>query len=155
MTAGDLTIKPGSLKGVEYRFNITPNSTMKINKEKQLQELERYIDNMGKFQNMFKDDPRIEFHPDKISATFGSLADIQGADEFVTVNDGPSPKEQELMGQLEQMQQQMQQMQEDAKMKEMEEKMSQANQPELTTNAGGAFRDPDLAAAAEMVATIL
>lgn len=155
MTAGDLTIKPGSLKGVEYRFNITPNSTMKINKEKQLQELERYIDNMGKFQNMFKDDPRIEFHPDKISATFGSLADIQGADEFVTVNDGPSPKEQELMGQLEQMQQQMQQMQEDAKMKEMEEKMSQANQPELTTNAGGAFRDPDLAAAAEMVATKL
>lgn len=109
--AGDLTIDPSVLKGIEYRFNTEPNSTMKINKQKQLEELERYVDNMGKFQNLFKDDPRIEFHPEKISAAFGRLADIKGANEFVTVKPGPSPEELALMEENQQLQQQAQEMQ--------------------------------------------
>ena len=109
--AGDLTIDPAVLKGIEYRFNTEPNSTMKINKQKQLEELERYVDNMGKFQNLFKDDPRVEFHPDKISAAFGRLADIKGANEFVTVKPGPSPEELALMEENQQLQQENQQMQ--------------------------------------------
>ena len=109
--AGDLTIDPSVLKGIEYRFNTEPNSTMKINKQKQLEELERYVDNMGKFQNLFKDDPRVEFHPDKISAAFGRLADIKGANEFVTVKPGPSPEELALMEENQQLQQQAQEMQ--------------------------------------------
>jgi hypothetical protein len=107
-TAGTLRINPQMLKDIEYRFNIEPNSTMKINKEKQLQSLERYVGNIGKFQNIFKDDQRIEFHPEKISAAFGQLADIKGATEFVTIKEGPSPQEAQLQQQLQEMQQKLQ-----------------------------------------------
>lgn len=107
-TAGTLRINPSTLKGVEYRFNIDPNSTMKINKEKQLQALERYVGNIGKFQNIFKDDQRIEFHPDKISEAFGQLADIKGATEFVTIKEGPSPQEAQMQQQIQELTQKLQ-----------------------------------------------
>lgn len=154
LTAGDLTIKPGALKGVEYRFNITPNSTAKVNKAQQLQSLERYIDNMGKFQNMFKDDPRIEFHPEKISSAFGELADVKGADEFVTTKDGPSPQEQQLMQENQQLQQQLQEIQHQAQLKEIQDAQSQAEQaaqPQKITNAAGMFGDPDIANMADQI----
>ena len=155
-TAGDLTIKPGSLKGVEYRFNIEPNSTMKINKEKQLQGLERFIDNMGKFQNIFKDDPRYELHPDKIAAAFGSLSDIKQADEFITMKDGPSPQELQLQQQVQQLQEQMQQMIQEQQMKEMDDKMAEMQsqeqaQPTGIANKAGLFTDPDIANVAEQI----
>lgn len=152
LTAGDLTIKPGALKGVEYRFNITPGSTMKLNKEKQLQGLERFIDNMGKFQNIFKDDPRVDIHPDRIAAAFGALADIKGADEFVSVKDGPSPQEQQLMEENQQLQEQMQQMQHEQQMKELQDAQQQAQTPGMIHNQAGAFRDPDIAGVAEQIA---
>ena len=154
LTAGDLTIKPGALKGVEYRFNITPNSTAKVNKAQQLQSLERYIDNMGKFQNMFKDDPRIEFHPEKISSAFGELADVKGADEFVTTKDGPSPQEQQLMQENQQLQQQLQEIQHQTQLKEIQDAQSQAEQaaqPQKITNAAGMFGDPDIANMADQI----
>lgn len=111
LTAGDLVIDPKTLKGVEYRFNIQPNSTMQINKEKQLQNLERFVDNMGKFQNIFKDDPRVEIHPDKIGAAFGTLSDIPNADEFVTSKDGPTPQEQQMQQKMAELQAQNEQTQ--------------------------------------------
>lgn len=159
LTAGDLKIKPGSLKGVEYRFSIEPNSTMKLNKEKQLQGLERFIDNMGKFQNIFKDDQRFELHPDKIAAAFGSLSDIPNADEFVTVNDGPSPREQALEQQLQEMQTQMQQMEQEQQQKMMDDKLAQiqsaeAQQPSGIANKAGLFNDPDVAQVAEQIASM-
>lgn len=107
-TAGTLTIKPSALKGVEYRFNINRDSTMKVNKEKQLQALERFVGNIGKFQNVFKDDPRIDIHAEKIAQAFASLADIKGGDEFVTFKEGPSPQEQQMQQQLQQLQQELQ-----------------------------------------------
>lgn len=107
-TAGTLRINPATLKGIEYRFNIETNSTMKVNKEKQLQSLERYVGNIGKFQNIFKDDQRIEFHPDKISEAFGQLADIKGATEFVTIKDGPSPQEAQMQQQIQELTQKLQ-----------------------------------------------
>lgn len=113
-TAGTLRVDPTALKGVEYRFNIDSNSTMKINKEKQLQSLERFVGNIGKFQNIFKDDPRIEMHPEKIAVAFGDLADIKGADEFVTIKDGPSAHEQELQQELQKLQQENQDLQQKA-----------------------------------------
>lgn len=152
LTAGDLTINPEALKGVEYKFSITPGSTMKINKEKQLQGLERFIDNMGKFQNIFKDDPRVDIHPDKIAAAFGSLADIKNADEFVSVKDGPSPQEQQLQQENQQLQEQMQQMQHEQQMKELQDAQQQAKTPEMIHNQAGAFRDPDIAGVAEQIA---
>ena len=113
-TAGTLHVDPESLHGVEYRFKTDPNSTAKINKEKQLQELERFIDNMGKFQNIFKDDPRVDIHPDKIAMAFGALADIKGADEFVTVKEGPGPQEQQLQQQVQELTQKLQEAQQQA-----------------------------------------
>lgn len=106
-TAGTLTIKPSALKGVEYRFNIARDSTRKVNKEKQLLALERFLGNIGKFQNIFKDDPRIDVHADKIAQAFAALADIKGGDEFVTFKEGPSPQEEMLQQQVQQLQQEL------------------------------------------------
>ena len=147
-TAGDLTIKPEILKGVEYRFSIDQNSTMKINKEKQLQNLERYIDNMGKFQNMFKDDPRYEFHPEKISAAFGDLSDIDNASEFVTVKDGPSPQERQMQEQMQQMQQMIQQLQQELQSKDQEQEQEDNTN---TVTGAGVFGDPDIGGVAEKI----
>lgn len=110
-TGGTLRIDPKQLKNVEYRFNIKSGSTAKMNKAKQLQELERYIKDLASFSNLFKDDPRIEIHPEKIAQVWGSLADIQGADEFITFKDGPDPQMQQMQ---QQMQSQMQEMQQQA-----------------------------------------
>lgn len=119
-TAGDLRIKPESLRGVEYRFNIEPGSTSKMNKEKALAGVERLLGVIGKFQNLFKDDPRIEVDFPKILKAYEQFSDIKGAAGFVKVNQGPSPQEAELMQQNEQLQQQLQQMQQ-----QMQEHMQQ------------------------------
>lgn len=150
LTGGDLIIRPEVLKGVEYRFNIEADSTQKINKEKQLAGLERFINNIAKFQNIFKDDPRFELHPDKIAAAFGSFTDIKNADEFITMKEGPSPTEMKLMQENQQLQQQMMQMQQEQQMKAMDDKLAQiqsaqAAQPSGIANGAGLFKDPDIA----------
>lgn len=159
MTAGDLTIKPSSLKNMEYRFSITPNSTIKTNKDKQLQNLRQFIGDLAGFQNIFKDDPRIELHPEKIAEAFGSLADITNANEFITAKDAPSPDEQKLMQENEQLQQQLQQLQQEAQQKAMDDKLAQiekaeASQPTGIANKAGLFKDPDIAQVAEQVANL-
>lgn len=104
---GKLTIKPEALKGVEYRFNITPNSTAKINKEQQLQQLERLTGDIAKFQNIFKDDARIDVNWAAIMKSYESLSDLKGARDFITIKNAPSPQEQALMGENEQLKQQL------------------------------------------------
>ncbi len=156
MTAGDLTIKPGALKGVEYRFNIATDSTRKTNKEKQLQSLERFIGNLAKFQNLFKDDPRFEIHPDKIAAAFGQFTDIKNADEFITMKEGPSPAERQLMEQVQQLTQQVQEMQQEQTMKAMDDKVKEIQsakmqQPQTIANSTGMYNNPDIANAAEQI----
>lgn len=151
----DIKIKPSSLKGVEYRFNVDAGSTMKTNKDAQLQALERYIDNMGKFQNMFKDDPRIEFHPEKISEAFGGLADVENADEFITTNDGPSPQELQLQQENEQMKEELQGMQHQQQVKELQDAAAtqQSAGPEgpIVSKSGQMYTDPKLAEVADNV----
>lgn len=94
-TGGTLKIKPSALKGVEYRFNVNSGSTVEINKEQQLAELERFVSNMGKFQNMFKDDARFDIHPEEIAKAFSVLVNIPNANKFVTYNENAlSPQEQ-------------------------------------------------------------
>lgn len=82
--SAQLTIKPGSLKGIEYRFKINPDSTAKINQQAQLQALLDMIDRLGKYQNILQEDPTITIHWDKIMTSFMSLTDIAGADQFIT-----------------------------------------------------------------------
>jgi len=83
-TAATLTIKPGALKGVEYRFKINPDSTAKINQQAQLQALLDMIDRLGKYQNILQNDPTITIHWDKIMSAYSVLTDIVGASEFIT-----------------------------------------------------------------------
>jgi hypothetical protein len=107
-TAADLKIKPEALKGVEYRFSVEADSTIKISKQNQLSELERIMTAIGKFQNSFKDDPRIEVNWGAMLKAYDSLTDIPGADQFVIVKDGPSPQEQQLQQENQKLQQELQ-----------------------------------------------
>lgn len=83
-TAADLKIDPKSLKGVNYRFKVSPDSSAKINQQLQLQSLLDMIDRLGKYQNILQNDPTITIHWDKIMSSFMSLTDISGADQFIS-----------------------------------------------------------------------
>lgn len=127
-TAGDLTIKPGSLKGVEYRFNIKPDSTQKTNKAQQLQSVTNLLGDLGKFQNIYKDDPRVDVNFGEILKRIGELSDIKGADKFITVKDGPSPQEQQVQ----------------QKMQELQVQQAQDSQTQITSPTGQVHESADL-----------
>jgi len=110
-TAARLRIKPGALKGVEYRFNINPNSTMKVEKQEQLEKLEAIMGVIGKFQNIFKDDPRIDVNWGEMMKAYEMLSDIKGAEKFITIKDGPSLQEQELQSENQQLQKKIDELQ--------------------------------------------
>lgn len=152
MTAGTLRVDPDELKGVEYRFNIAPDSTVKLSKENQLQELERIMNNVAKFQNQFKDDPRIDVNWGPIMKQYGELTSIKGADEFIKFTDGPSP--QELQQQQEQAKmQQEQQMQEQqfAQEQQMAQMQQQPEEPQPHVGGDMVFNDPHIASAADII----
>jgi len=150
-TGGKLTIKPEVLKGVEYRFNIKPGSTTKTNKDAQLAELERYINNLGKFQNMFKDDQRYDIQPQEIAKSFGALTDIPGAAKFVRVNEGaPSPQEFQAQ-QAQQQQEADMEMQESQQEAQMQQAMMQQQPPQPQFVGGQMFKDPLASAAASEI----
>lgn len=119
-TGGELVIDPAKLAGVEYRFNINPGSTEKLNKNAQLDGLERIMTTIGKFQNIFKDDPRVDVNWAQMLSVYESLSGVKGATKFVTVKDAPSPQEQAVMDENAQLQQQLAELQ------------GQANQPQQT-----------------------
>ena len=156
MTAGTLTIKPEALKGIEYRFSIAPDSTMKLSKETQLQQLERIMNNIAKFQNQFKDDPRIEVNWGAIMTQYDELMDIKGASEFVTVNDGPSPQELQQQQQEQQMQQeQMMQQQKFAQEQQMAQMQQQPEEePQPAVGGDMVFNDKHVASAADIIKSL-
>lgn len=138
-TGGELKIKPSSLKGIEYRFNITTGSTAKQNKDQELAGLERLLGAIGKFQNLFKDDQRIQIDWPEIMDAYEELSGVSGAKDFIKIKDGPSPQEQQMMEQIQQLQQQLQQMQ------------SQQEPGARPTNAHGIWNDPEIASVAEQL----
>jgi hypothetical protein len=81
--AAELRINPAALKGVEYRFNVSPDSTIKVNKDAQRQALEAQMDRLGQFQNVFQDDPRYTINWGKIMTAWEGLSDIPGARDFI------------------------------------------------------------------------
>lgn len=99
--AGDLEIDPAKLKGIEYRFKIDPNSTSTTNKQQLIQELNDILGVIGKFQNIFTEDPRFTINWDQIMSTFDSLSDIPNADKFISF-DPSKPSKQEVQLQQEQ-----------------------------------------------------
>lgn len=148
LNGADLKINPQVLKGVEYRFNMKGDSTTKTNKDAQRESLENFIGVIGKFQNLFKEDPRIQVNWGAIMKAEQSLSDIEGLQDFVTVSDGPSPQEAAMMQENEQLKQQMQQMQ-----MEMQQKEEEANQPPQAaiSKSGHMFQDPELGQVADAV----
>lgn len=158
MTAGDLTIDPKKLKGIEYRFNIKTGTTQKLEKEKQLQQLQGLMDQLGKYQNIFKDDPRVEVNWGKMLDTYEQLADIPGANEFITYTPGKSPQEIAQEQQEQQMQLEKQKLAQEAEFKQADmeqaqmQQQQQANQP--TINQGGMFQDPDIGQAAQVISSL-
>lgn len=91
MSAADLRINPASLKGVEYRFNIAPDSTAKINKDAQRAAVENMMDRIGKFQNLFKDDYKLTINWGQIMETWETLSDIPGAADFIKYDENAEP----------------------------------------------------------------
>lgn len=140
-TSATLRIKPSELKGVEYRFNIEPNSTMKVNRQKQVQELNNFVQSMGMFQNIFKDDPRIQMHPEVVAEIYANLTDLPRAGEFVSINDGPTPQEQQMQQQMQQLQQENEQLKMQASAKKPSDSIT--------------FKDVVEAGAADAAATML
>lgn len=107
LQAGELKINPEALKGVEYRFNINQNSTIKQNKQKTIVGIESMLGVLGKFPNLLED-PRIFIDWPKIMKTYEEASDIKGARDFIQIRPGPSPQEQQLMQQVQELQQQLQ-----------------------------------------------
>lgn len=124
MAAADLKINPSSLKGIEYRFNIKPDSTAKINKQAQQQAIEGMMDRLGKFQNVFQDDPRIDIQWGKILEAWENLVDIPGAREFIKFDEN-APSKQDLEMQKAQQEQ------------EAQAKAAQQPSPNAVTMPGG------------------
>lgn len=108
-TAATLKIKPGALKGAEYRFNINPDSTVKVDKQEELASLERLMGVIGKFQNIFKDDQRVDVNWAKMLDVYEELSGLKGTGDFVTTKEGPSPQEVQLQQKVMELQANVQQ----------------------------------------------
>lgn len=80
-----LKIDPSKLNGLEYRFELTPNSTAKKTKEEQLTNIKDFFGFLGTMPNalqQYRDATGKVPNYDKIFATYGQLADIDGMDQF-------------------------------------------------------------------------
>lgn len=138
-TGGQLKIKPDSLKGVEYRFNISPGSTVKMNKDAQRQALENLIDTVSQLQNVIQDSgDRVEWS--EIMKAYEGLSDIPNAAKFITQKAGPTKDEQALQQQLQEAQQ---------KIQELEQKAQNPTPEPTVLSSGHMFNDPHIGAAAE------
>ena len=103
---GTITIKPGSLKGAEYRFNTIPGSTAQENKDKQMASLERLMGVVGKFQNQLKDDQSITVGWAEMLKDYENLSGLPHADKYVRPL---TPEEQQAQQQQKQQEMQMEQ----------------------------------------------
>lgn len=153
--SAELKINPKEFKNVEMRFSIAPDSTAALQRSNMLAEWERMVTNIGKFQNLFKDDPRIQINWGKIMEAGEAQSNIRGASEFITVTDGPSPQEAQMQQALEQMQSELQQAGQviQQQQEQMQMLVAQAQQAQSAANTvnGVQFNDPAIAEAAKGV----
>lgn len=89
-----IRINPAKLKGLEYRFELEPNSTAKKTKQEQLQGLMDYLTFLGKMPNALQQlqEKGKMLNWEKINEVYGALADIPGMDEMLT-DAPPMPQE--------------------------------------------------------------
>lgn len=105
-TAGDMMINPEALRDVEFRFNIDPNSTAEVNRERQLDELDRIQAALSGLQNVIQDDPRVEIQWDKIMKTYTDLIDVPGVKDFVRVKSPEELQQEQMQAEQDMMRQQ-------------------------------------------------
>lgn len=95
-TSGRLVIDPKKLKGVEYRFNMKADSTIKADKEEQKENLLEFMGVLGKNANVLQELQKSTGKVPNWEAYLGSyiaLADIPGVEEpFI---DAPAPSDDE------------------------------------------------------------
>ncbi len=141
-TVASLIVNPETLRGVEYRFNITPNSTAETTKEQERQEVIEVMSTVAKLQNLLKDDPSVKIEWGKMMQAYQSLVSAKGISDFITII---PPEVLEAQRQQE-MQMQM----------EMEAKKQAltSQPPEPTSIGGNVFTDPDLGAVAKEISSI-
>ena len=176
-TAATLRINPDSLQGVEYRFNVEPNSTSKMNKDKSLMSLKDMLTTLGALKDIWQTDPRVQVDWPAIMKAYEQFSDIKGAGEFIKIMPGPSPQEMALMeerdavvGERDELQGQMDQQSQDMAMREkglqmgakeatlgMKEQQLSAKEAEMAESqptvgsSGLAFSDPLVSGAADAV----
>lgn len=132
------------------RFNIKPDSTAVVQKSNNLNEWKSLVGDIAKFQNIFKDDPRIEVNWNRIMDVGESLTNIPGVSDFVITKPGPSPEELKMQEEVQQMQEQLKQASEMIQQQQQQiaqsQQMQQQNQGLGET--GLQFNDPGIAEAA-------
>jgi hypothetical protein len=92
-----LRLDPQKLQGLDYRFQLEPNSTMKKNKDAQLNSLMEFLTFMGKMPNaldQFREATGQVPNWQQIFNQFGQLADVPGMDNiFMKAPEPPKPPE--------------------------------------------------------------
>lgn len=95
LETGRLIINPATLKGVTYRFNMKPDSTIKKDKEEQRQSLVELLGVLGKHQNELQEIQKSSgkvVNWEQIFQSYAELSDIPGLSEVFI--QGEVPKEQ-------------------------------------------------------------
>lgn len=99
--SGRLLIKPQSLRGVTYRFNMKPDSTVRVTKDERKQSLLEFMGVLSKHQNeldnIFKQTGE-HVNWRRLFEMYAELADIPGLDEIFV--QGEKPQEQNPLLQL-------------------------------------------------------
>ena len=146
-----LSIDPIKLKGIEYRFNMEPDSTIKTDKKEQRQSINDILDVLAKNANVLQ----------AIQQTTGKMPNYEGLlKSFISLSDVPGIDEAFIDAPMPQQPAQPEQPQVPMDMNQMPMDMNQMPQtPEATTQTplspqiigGRIFNDPMLAEAARQL----
>lgn len=88
-----IKIDPSKFEGLEFRFELKANSTVKKTREEQLQGMLDYLNFLGKMPNAlqdYKEQSQKVLNWEKISTKYGELANIDGLEELFM--DAPVPE---------------------------------------------------------------
>lgn len=144
-TQGTLVIKPGSLKNVEARFNISAGSSEAVNKQKKIEDIQNTLATIGKYQNILKEDPTIKMNWAVPIQLLQELTGVKGLEDFITV----IPQEE-----IDMQKQQEMDMQAQAQAQTQAQTQAQPQPtlaPAATSIRGNVFNNPDIAAVAQEI----
>lgn len=83
-SAGVIKIDPKKLKNLDLRFKVTADSTAKVNKDVIKAAIEEFLGTLGKFQNIFTEDPGVTIHWDAIMKSYEIASGIPNASQFMS-----------------------------------------------------------------------